>query len=365
VPDTSGPWDGAPWAEADWYRNMVGLMPSGIIGAAVASGIGSGSFAWSASGLTLTPAAGQAVIGGAGVNRTVALTSVTGTTNSHASFSRRDRLVLRRSLSTHAVGLAVIAGTPAATPVAPALTRDATTFDLPLFSFLVPPNNGTTTSGVVDERLWIDPFLPSGQLDTATSAGRDAIPSPAEGLRVRTVDTGIVWSYDGTSWWPSADSPAKVAGKMWRTTSFTGATLSAVGAALDLDTARVSGGVTFDAAANTLTVPLDGIYRVTAWSYLTGGAATGLATTYVTRQRGGTGDVGFLAVIEEKTDNQDRRSVMTDTVPLKAGDKLVLMGAQYAGIGNGGQILYFGQNEYFGVNLSVEWVAPLNGISPV
>jgi hypothetical protein len=46
--------------------------------------------------------------------------------------------------------------------VAPAITRDDTTWDLPLFSFLVPPASGTTISGVLDERVWIDPFRSRG-----------------------------------------------------------------------------------------------------------------------------------------------------------------------------------------------------------
>jgi hypothetical protein len=156
VPDSSGPWDGNPWAEADWFRAMVAVLPSGILDSPQTSAT-AGSISWAASGLTVTPTAGVAVVGGAGYVRTAALTSVTATANTHASFSRRDRIVLRRSLSTHTVVPAIVVGTPASSPVAPAVTRDSTTFDLPLFSFLVPPNSGTALSGVVDERTWVNP----------------------------------------------------------------------------------------------------------------------------------------------------------------------------------------------------------------
>jgi len=159
MPDTSGPWDGAPWAEADWYRTMAYNAASGVHQSGTwPTTATSGPLAWSSTGLTITPAAGNATVGGAGYVRTAALSSVTTSANTHASFSRRDRLVLRRSLATHTVTLAVVVGTPAATPVVPSVTRDATTWDLPLFNFLVPPASGTALSGVVDERPFIDPY---------------------------------------------------------------------------------------------------------------------------------------------------------------------------------------------------------------
>lgn len=157
MPDTSAPWDGIQWAEADWYRHMALTMPSGVHGATPATSATAGALAWANTGLTVTPAAGRANVGGAGYVRTAPLGSVSVTANAHASFSRMDRLVLRRSTATHTVTLVVIPGTAASSPTAPAITRDDTTFDLPLFSFLVPPASGTTISGVVDERAWVDP----------------------------------------------------------------------------------------------------------------------------------------------------------------------------------------------------------------
>jgi hypothetical protein len=158
MPDTSGPYDGSPWAEADWYRSMAPTLPSGVHGTTPATSATTGSLGFAATGLTITPTAGRASVGGSGYVRTATLTSATASANAHATFSRRDRLVLRRSLSTHTVTLTIITGTPASSPVAPAITRDDTTWDLPLFSFLVPPASGTTISGVLDERVWIDPF---------------------------------------------------------------------------------------------------------------------------------------------------------------------------------------------------------------
>lgn len=158
MPDSSAPWDGAQWAEVDWYRHMTLTLPSGIHGAAPGATATDGALAWAATGLTITPAAGRANVGGAGYVRTAPLTSISATANTHGSFSRRDRLVLRRNVATHGVALAVIAGTAASSPLPPAYTQDDQTFDLPLFSFLVPPASGTTISGVVDERAWVHPY---------------------------------------------------------------------------------------------------------------------------------------------------------------------------------------------------------------
>lgn len=152
--DTSAPWDGNPWAEVDWYRHMVTTMPSGVLGSPAASAT-DGSLAWSASGLSITPAAGRANVGGSGYVRSAPLSSVTVTANTHASYNRIDRLVLRRDLSSHQTTLTVIAGTPASAPAVPAITQNDETFDLPLFRFTVPSTSGTTLTGVVDERAWV------------------------------------------------------------------------------------------------------------------------------------------------------------------------------------------------------------------
>lgn len=154
MPDASGPFDGSPWAESQWFRHMPSAMPSGVIGTPQGAAT-TGPLGFASSGLTITPLAGDANVGGAGYSRTAALGSVTTAANANSTLSRRDRLVLRRSIATHNVVLTVIQGTAAATPVAPSITRDATTFDLSLFSFLVPPASGTALSSVVDERVWI------------------------------------------------------------------------------------------------------------------------------------------------------------------------------------------------------------------
>lgn len=163
MPDSSGPWDGSPWGEADWYRYMRVVAASGVVGNGAATAT-DGALAWSSVGLSITPAAGQAFVGGAGYSHDVPLTSISAALNPHSTLSRRDLLVLRRSTAAHSVALAVIQGTPAASPVAPSYSRTDTVWDLPLHSFVVPANNGTTLSGVQDKRVWLPDTDPGDAL---------------------------------------------------------------------------------------------------------------------------------------------------------------------------------------------------------
>ena len=151
--DTSGPWDSVPWAQAQWYKFLSSALPSGVVGSPAGS-ISTGGLAWSASGLTVTIAVGKAWAGGGWFERDTAAALPIVTSNGTGN-PRIDRIVLRRDTSTNSTALARIEGTPAGTPTAPAITRTDAVWDLPLFQFRVPANNGTTLSNVVDERTWI------------------------------------------------------------------------------------------------------------------------------------------------------------------------------------------------------------------
>jgi hypothetical protein len=201
--DTSGPFDGIPWAENEWYRHMPSAMPSGVIGGPQTAAT-LGPLAWATSGLTVNLAVGNANVGGAGYSRGAPTTSVSVAANTNSTLFRRDRIVLRRSTATNNVVPTVIQGTPAATPVAPSITRDATTFDLPLFSFLVPTNSGTALSGVVDERVWLSesaspvtnfamgyvPLATTSQVGT-TTALIAAVTVPAVAVPSRLIVTAL------------------------------------------------------------------------------------------------------------------------------------------------------------------------------
>lgn len=72
----------------------------------------------------------------------------------HATLSRIDRVVLRRDLTNRTVSIVVIAGTPGASPSAPAVTTNtAGNYDIKLAQVLVPPLSvSVINSRITDER---------------------------------------------------------------------------------------------------------------------------------------------------------------------------------------------------------------------
>lgn len=152
--ETAGPFDTVAWSQDQWYRFAASWAPSGVLDVPAAS-VGTGSLAVTASGLTLTLAAGRAWVRGGGYENTAAKTiSVTANANANA---RRDRLVLRRDLSAKTITPVVLAGTPSASPALPSLTQvEAGQWDVPLCNWTTPASSGTTLTGFTDERAWID-----------------------------------------------------------------------------------------------------------------------------------------------------------------------------------------------------------------
>lgn len=72
----------------------------------------------------------------------------------HGDYDRWDRIVLRldRSVGERVIQAQIINGTPSATPEPPALTRDATVYEISLARILVPQGSGAITE-LIDERL--------------------------------------------------------------------------------------------------------------------------------------------------------------------------------------------------------------------
>lgn len=193
--DITGPFDGVQWSEAQWYRFAHMWAQSGVVGS-VATSVSSGGLGFTSSGLTVTLQSGRAWVRGGGreVGTTV---SKTATSNANSN-PRRDRIVMRRDLSTHTIEPVIIAGTPASSPVAPAITQNETgAWDLPLFSFQVPASGGTTLTNVVDERAWVT----GAASDVAffSTAARDAhFVSPPEGGTCLV--NGVAQVYRAGSW---------------------------------------------------------------------------------------------------------------------------------------------------------------------
>jgi hypothetical protein len=220
--ETFGPFDTQAWTDqTQWYRFGPTWAPSGVIDTPAASA-SAGSLGITFSGLTPTLSAGRAWVRGAGYELSGGSKTMTAVpANTNSSLSRRDRIVLRRDLSAKTVALTAIQGTPASTPVAPALTQVETgQWDTPLFSFLVPPNSGTVITGITDERVWVDPggntsINATGRVPistttqvASTTALTSTITVPAVGVPYRVVftamghggfagsDTTLAWDWD-------------------------------------------------------------------------------------------------------------------------------------------------------------------------
>jgi hypothetical protein len=150
-----------------------------------------------------------------------------------------------------------------------------------------------------------------------------------------------------------------VQGKLWRTTGLSSALVPNAPTTVDFTASRVGGGMTFDNAANTLTVPRSGFYDLRARGYATGGA--GYSFSYrIVRARSAAADLEIvLSALGRKVDSNDEVVYASDVLPLAAGDKLYLR--TYFSVGAN----YYGVDETNGVYLSATHVGPLTGATPV
>jgi hypothetical protein len=103
-------------------------------------------------GMTVSIAAGSAWINGYRYENTEALNKTLSTAN--GSYPRIDRIIIRWSLLNRSITAAVLTGTAAASPIAPALTRSTDVYELCVAEILVPQAATSITSGnITDTRL--------------------------------------------------------------------------------------------------------------------------------------------------------------------------------------------------------------------
>jgi hypothetical protein len=103
-------------------------------------------------GLAVSVAAGSAWINGYRYENTDALNMLLVTAN--GSNPRIDRIVLRLSQINRSIRLAVVTGTSAVTPVAPALTRTSDIYELGIADVLIPTAATTiAANNITDTRL--------------------------------------------------------------------------------------------------------------------------------------------------------------------------------------------------------------------
>lgn len=91
----------------------------------------------------------------------------------NASNPRIDRIILRLDLSADSIDLAVLQGTPAASPVGPSLTQNGTRWEISLGYIYVNAGTATIAAGnVYDERAFVEPSRRTEQLEVSfVSAG--------------------------------------------------------------------------------------------------------------------------------------------------------------------------------------------------
>ncbi len=103
-------------------------------------------------GLAVSVAAGSAWINGYRYENTDALNIPLTTAN--GSNPRIDRVVVRLSKVSRSIQIAVVDGTPAATPVAPALTRTSDVYELGIADVLIPAAaTSIAANNITDTRL--------------------------------------------------------------------------------------------------------------------------------------------------------------------------------------------------------------------
>lgn len=156
------PGDAGPYSAADWtriWRNIIGVAAGA--GASADSGIlwGSGNAPDPGLSVTQNSPTGQSVIvtpGMALVNGTFYYSDanvVLAVAANGSGNPRVDTVVLRKDFAAQTVRLAVKQGTPAATPVPPGMTQNASTWEIPIADLTLANGFLTITTALIAQRF--------------------------------------------------------------------------------------------------------------------------------------------------------------------------------------------------------------------
>lgn len=241
---------------SQWARHIASAGRSGVNGIPTGTDL---KVTANSSGMQVFVAAGQAMVRGHFYASTASETLAIGAANTNP---RIDSVVLKLDPSVNTIVLQVVAGTAAASPVAPTLTQtDAAIYQFKLADVRVEANATTIdASKVTDFRQFI--------MDIWTTANR---PTPFLGLTGFNTTTGKLETYNGSAW---ADVMAAIPGE-----NITSGTVAAARIA-NLDASKIASG-TLDAARLPI-IPVanggTGLTSPTLNSYIKGAAAAGLST---------------------------------------------------------------------------------------
>lgn len=120
----------------------------GIINEGVYQHLDGGLAVTAGTGLAVNVAAGRAIIQNRWIQNSAAMSLTIAAASE--TYARKDAVVIRLNWSSRAISIAVKTGTPAASPVAPSMTRNATTYEMALAYVNVAANATSVT--VTDKR---------------------------------------------------------------------------------------------------------------------------------------------------------------------------------------------------------------------
>jgi hypothetical protein len=186
---TSWPFEDADTTEAQFSQLFRRLQTSGVSGSPSTTDV---KVTGDSSGMNVKVAAGYAIVRGHAYSNDAVVTLTIGTA---AANPRIDVVVLRLNPTANSITLAVVAGTPAATPTVPSLTQsDIDTYELPLAYVAVGASVSTIAAGNVTD---VRSFLGT-QFGRWTTSTRPA--SPVIGTSGFNTTSGAPELWNGSSW---------------------------------------------------------------------------------------------------------------------------------------------------------------------
>lgn len=167
----------------------------GIINEGVYQHLDGGLAVTAGTGLAVNVAAGRAIIQNRWVQNSAAMSLTIAAASE--TYARKDAVVIRLNWSSRSISIAVKTGTPAASPVAPSMTRNSTTYEMALAYVNVAANATSVT--VTDKRSdstvcgWVTVAQStSGEVDAMLNdmkTGFDGEVYDSPGAAVRACDT--------------------------------------------------------------------------------------------------------------------------------------------------------------------------------
>lgn len=187
--ETSYPFDGVATTEAQYSQLFRRLNSTGVWGAPTDTSV---KATGDSSGMNVKVSAGYAMVRGHFYNNSAQATLTIAASSSNP---RKDLVVLRLDPTANTITLAVVTGTPSATPADPSLTQtDVDVYEMAIARVNVPASASTIAAANVDD---LRPFMGT-QFRAWTTNNRPASPTvPTVGFNT-TLNAPEYWN--GSAW---------------------------------------------------------------------------------------------------------------------------------------------------------------------